>query len=90
MVSGKVHFSDTLRIYRGNSPVGFIRDQEERLTMRFLVWKYQKMNIEVPPIFELQEQTSKIVCDAHRIARERGNNFLSIVKELIENFKKPK
>jgi hypothetical protein len=70
--------------------VGFIRDQEERLAMRYLAWKYEKMNLEVPPIFELQEQAGKIVDDAHRIARERGSNFLSILKEMIEDFKKPK
>ena len=65
--------------------MGFIRRQEERLTIHFLVWKYQKMNIEVPPASELQEQAIKIVEDAHRIAFKRGANIMSIVKELVSD-----
>ena len=62
--------------------MGFIRGQEERLTIRYLVWKYQKMNIEVPPESELREQAIRIVDDAHRIARKSGSNIMTIVKEL--------
>lgn len=70
--------------------MGFIRRQEERMTIRFLIWKYQKMNIEIPPDSELQKQASKIVDDAHRIAKERGSNVLDILKELTNNYLKPK
>jgi hypothetical protein len=70
--------------------MGFIRRQEERATIKFLIWKYQKMNIEVPPDSELQKQASKIVDDAHRIARKRGSNVLAIIKESIGDFMKPK
>jgi hypothetical protein len=70
--------------------MGFIRRQEERVTIKFLIWKYQKMNIEVPPDSELQKQASKIVDDAHRIARKRGSNVLAIIKESIGDFMKPK
>ena len=70
--------------------MGFIRRQEERLAIQYLVWKYQKMNIELPSILELQEQASKIVDDAHCIARKRGGNVMAIVKELIGDFLKPK
>jgi len=73
-----------------NNLAGFIRRQEERLAIQYLVWKYQKMNIELPSTFELQEQASKIVDDAHRIARKRGGNVMTIVKELIGDFLKPK
>lgn len=70
--------------------MGFIRNQEERLTIHYLKWKYQKMNIEAPPIIELEKQASKIVDDAHRIARNRGGNVMAIIKELIGNLSKPK
>ena len=69
---------------------GFIRRQEENLAIRFLVWKYQKMNLIVPPVSELQRLASNIVDDAHRIARERGQNVISVIKELIADMKKDK
>ena len=56
--------------------------------MRFLVWKYQRMNLVQPALSELQGQAAKIVDEAHRIARERGGNIVSIIKELIEDLKK--
>jgi len=68
--------------------IGFIRRQEERLAIRFLVWKYQRMNLVVPAISNLQNQAGKIVDDAHRIARERGGNIISIIKELVDDLKK--
>jgi hypothetical protein len=60
--------------------MGFIRRQEERMTVQFLTWKYQKMNMAVPPEPELEKQAARIVDDAHRIARERGSNVISIFK----------
>ena len=69
---------------------GLIRRQEENLAIRFLQWKYEKNNFVVPPISELQRQASNIVDDAHRIARERGRNVISIIKELIGDMKKDK
>jgi hypothetical protein len=69
--------------------MGFIRQQEERVTKKFLIWRYQKLNIMVPPDSELQKQASKIVDDAHRVARERGSNVMEIIKELIGKYTKP-
>jgi len=71
-----------------NSAMGFIRRQEEHLVIRILVWKYQKMNLAVPALSELQRQAGKIVNDAHRIARERGGNVITIIKELVEDLKR--
>ncbi len=68
--------------------MGFIRRQEVRAAIRFLVWKYQKMNLAVPALSELQRQARKIVDDAHRIARKTGGNVISIIKELIADLKK--
>ena len=69
---------------------GFIRRQEENLAIRLIEWKYQKMNLTVPPVSELQRLASNIVDDGHRIARERGQNVISSIKELIADMKKDK
>ena len=66
----------------------FLRRQEERLAERFLVWKYQRMNLAVPAPSILQSQAAKIVDDAHRIARETGGNVMSIIKDLVNDLKK--
>ncbi len=68
--------------------MGFIKQQEEKLAVRLLTWRYQKMNITVPPMPELEHQASKLVDDAHKIARERGRNVISIMKDLVEDFKR--
>jgi hypothetical protein len=65
--------------------MGFIRRQEERLAIRLLTWQYQKMNHPVPGTEELERQAGKLVDDAHRIARERGRNVMSILKEMISD-----
>lgn len=70
--------------------MGFIRQQEERIAMQFLAWRYEKMNMAAPPEQELQKQAKAIVDDAHRIGKERGSNVLTIIKELINNIKKDK
>lgn len=68
----------------------FIRRQEERVTVQFLIWKYQKMNLEVPPESELRTQAGLIVDEAHRIALERGKNVMEILKEVANDYFKPK
>ena len=70
--------------------MGFFRFQQEQLAMRYLVWQYQKMNLPAPPPSKLQAQAAKLVDDAHRIAKQRGKNVLSIIKELVEDIKKDK
>jgi hypothetical protein len=70
--------------------MGFIRQQEERLAVRLLIWQYQRMNITVPEMETLQHQATGIVEDAHRIARERGRNVISILKEMIGDLKQKK
>ena len=68
--------------------MGFLKQQEERLAIRFLSWQYQKWGKPVPEESELKLQASKIVADAHRIARQRGQNVVSIIKELIADLRK--
>ena len=68
--------------------MGFIRQQEEKLAMRFLSWQYEKLNQPVPGDAELQRQAARIVAEAHDIARKRGRNVMSIIKDLIAEIKK--
>jgi hypothetical protein len=68
--------------------VGFFRQQEERMAMRFLAWRYQKLKTPVPDDAQLKIQAAQIVAEAHRIARERGRNVVAIIKDLIEEIKK--
>jgi uncharacterized ubiquitin-like protein YukD len=68
--------------------MGFIRQQEEKIAMRFLNWQYQKLDLPVPDDAELARQAARIVEEAHQIARERGSNVLSIMKDLIADIKK--
>jgi len=68
--------------------MGFIRQQEEKLAMRFLSWQYEKLNKPMPAGAELERQAAKIVAEAHDIARKRGRNVMSIIKDLIGDIKK--
>jgi len=68
--------------------MGILRRQEKRLAVRLLSWQYKRMNLSLPTIEELERQADKLVDDAHRIARERGRNVMSIIKEMIADIKK--
>ena len=68
--------------------MSFIRRQEERLAIRLLIWQYQRMNLPVPGLEELERQAVKLVNDAHRIVRERGGNVISIIRETISDLRK--
>ncbi len=68
--------------------MGFIRQQEEKLAVRFLNWQYEKLKKPIPDEAELVSQATRIVEEAHRIARERGRNVVSIIKDLIGDIKK--
>jgi hypothetical protein len=70
--------------------MGFFRKQEEKLAIRLLAWQYQRWNQALPPIGELRSQASKVVDDAHRIAKERGGNVVSILKDLVADVRQAK
>jgi hypothetical protein len=67
--------------------IDFVKRQEERLALRLLKWHYQRSNAPEPPERELEIRSAQIVAEAHRIARERGKNVISILRELIGNLK---
>jgi BMFP domain-containing protein YqiC len=68
--------------------MGFIKQQEQKLAIRLLAWHYERNAMIMPPPSELRQQAERLVTDAHRIARERGQNVLAIIKELVGNIKK--
>ena len=68
--------------------MGFIRRQEERLAIRLLTWQYQRINMPVPAVEELEIHAARLVGDAHKIAKERGRNVMGILKELIADIRK--
>ena len=70
--------------------MGFIRQQEEKLAVRFLSWQYEKLKRPIPDEAELAKQAAKIVEEAHDIARKRGRNVMSIIKDLIADIKNGK
>ena len=68
--------------------MGFFRFHQEKIAARLLGWQYQRMNMPAPPAEDLARQAKKLVDDAHRIARERGRNVMSILKELVADIRK--
>ena len=68
--------------------MGFIRQQEENLAVRLLKWQYQRMNRVLPGDAVIKQHASKIVDDAHRIAKEKGRSVMAIMKELVDDLKK--
>ena len=63
--------------------MGFIRRQEEKIALQLLQWQYQKTGQRAPALATLKRHAVILVDDAHRVARERGGNILSILKEAI-------
>jgi len=67
--------------------MGFFREQQERLAVRLLAWQFQRLGQPIPGHADLKRQAVQIVDEAHRIARERGRNVVSIMKDLVNDFK---
>jgi len=68
--------------------MGFVRNQEEKLAMRLLAWKYQKAGMPLPELSVLREQATGVVDEAHQIAKKHGRNVMSIIKDLTSNLTK--
>ncbi len=68
--------------------MGFLRKQEEKLAIRMLAWQYKRLDRPLPAYSELERQAADLVEEAHRIARERGSNVASIIKELVGDLRK--
>lgn len=66
---------------------GFFRQQEIRMAMKLLKWHFEKQKFTLPDDAALSLQASKLVDEAHRIAKERGKNVIGIIKDLISTFR---
>ena len=67
--------------------MSFVRRQQERLVLRYLVWQYQKRNLPLPAQSVLDSQARNIIEEARKIASKRGRNLMAIVKDLIADLK---
>ncbi len=67
--------------------MGFWRQQQEKLALRFLIWQYQKQKIAVPPFPTLKRQAAQVVDEAHRIAAQRGGNVMTIIKSMMTDLR---
>ena len=63
--------------------MGFLKNQQIKAAMRLLAWQYEKSARPLPERTLLEQRARQLVDDAHRIARERGGNVLSILKEMV-------
>jgi hypothetical protein len=63
--------------------VGFLKNQQVKAAIRLLAWQYEKKGQPLPETVVLERHARQLVDDAHRIARERGGNVLSILKEMV-------
>ena len=63
--------------------MGFLKNQQIKIAIRLLAWQYEKNGSPLPETDRLNVQASQLVDDAHRIARERGGNVLTILKQIV-------
>ena len=63
--------------------MGFLKNQQVNAAIRLLAWQYERNGQPLPERALLRRHARKLVDDAHRIARERGGNVLSIIKEMV-------
>ena len=68
--------------------MGFFRKQENELAVKLLKWQYTRLNLPIPDDASLRHHAERIVDDAHKIAKEKGQNVFGIMKELIHDLKK--
>jgi hypothetical protein len=63
--------------------MGFIRRQEEKMAARLIQWHLSQKDL--PPLTadELAQKSSHLVAEAHRVARQRGQNVVAIMKEMV-------
>ncbi|MBA4368005.1 MAG: hypothetical protein C0403_10270 [Desulfobacterium sp.] len=70
--------------------MGFFKNQEVKLAVRMLKWKYQNTGMPLPEESVIEKHAEKVVEDAHQIAKERGSNVMSIIKDLVAEIQKKK
>lgn len=68
----------------------FWHQQQIQLAERYLKWQYEKRGCPLPAPDELHRQAQTLVAQAHHIAQRTGRNVITIIKELIRDFKENK
>ena len=68
--------------------MGFIRNQQIKITVSLLQWKYKNDGLKIPDKKFLNNYAGKVVDEAKVIAKKRGLNILSILKELVKGTNK--
>lgn len=68
--------------------MGFLKNQQVRAAIRLLAWQYERNGQPLPEKTLLEGHARQLVDDAHRIARERGGNVLSILKEMVKEMRR--
>ncbi len=68
--------------------MGFFREQKVKLAQRLLAGQYERRQLPLPSTEALRHQAEQVVDEAGRIARERGQNVLSILKDLIQDLRR--
>lgn len=68
--------------------MGFLKNQQVRAAIRLLAWQYERNGQPLPEKTLLEGHARQLVDDAHRIARERGGNVLSILKEMVKEIRR--
>jgi len=68
--------------------MGFIKNQQVKAAIRLLAWQYERNGQSLPEAVILEQHARQLVDDAHRIARERGGNVLSIIKEMVAEMRR--
>jgi hypothetical protein len=68
--------------------MGFFREQKIKLAQRLLTGQYERRQLPLPSAADLRRQAEAVVDEAGRIARERGQNVLAILKDLIGDLRR--
>ncbi len=68
--------------------MGVIRNQQIKAAVRLLAWQYTRSGQPLPDPASLEQHARQLVDDAHRIAKERGGNVLSILKEMATGIRR--
>lgn len=68
--------------------MGFIRRQEEKMAARLIQWHQQQQGDAPLSPEELSKKAFVLVEEAHRVARHRGKNVLTIMKEMVADVMK--
>lgn len=68
--------------------MGFWQEQQKQAAAKFLRWRYQKEDRDIPGPEELDRLAESLVEEARLIAKRTGRNVLGIIKELVSDLKK--